>query len=513
MKIQSKITLLSEFINPITYFPYSKVEKLFDYLTYRKLPKGTVLREINEAENSAHLVISGIAAFIKDNKLIRPFFKNQIAFDKNAFTTATPSQYELKALTDIVVITVSKKDVQDILFEFPEFQKVLDFVHTKTNEADREWLYVATLHYTLALLYLKNKLQIDERLFTKTQLGQMLGVNSWSIKRYQKALVLNRNNLKIQLLTSSHFHYPFTSLLHPDVTEINELVKNWVDKMQFLPYNKSAINHQKLKITWLSARLYPELDFKKSVWIAKLFAVLFILDEYLGKIPIGNKSLFWDKLYKQLVCLFTADPFIPYDNKNPFVRAIKQLWQEFIQEARPEMHQCFKYSILNYITENTWKATNLDARKIPELKVYEQKRAVLSGGQLALALLPFTLEQNFPDIHRTWPELLEFMELGSKMIFVANEFLSYEKEVKLKDPHNWIGLIMYHNNTDWHEAFNSINKAHKENLQKFLDLELDIKQTHLGNKRTHYAAIDAIKIQLSGALDWSLYDSRKYISF
>ncbi|MFT7331362.1 MAG: CRP-like cAMP-binding protein [Roseivirga sp.] len=89
-------------------------------LQRRIIPKKTIFLKINEIENHISFIESGVVRLFlpKENpekEITFGFsFKNQFVSAYDSFLTQKPSLYQLQALTEISILSISYKDLQEV---------------------------------------------------------------------------------------------------------------------------------------------------------------------------------------------------------------------------------------------------------------------------------------------------------------------------------------------------------------------------------------------------------------
>ena len=87
-------------------------------LQKRIIPKKSVFLKINEIENQISFITSGVVRlFIPKEDLEKEItfgfsFKNQFVSDYDSFLTQTPSAYQLQALSETTLLSISHSDLQ-----------------------------------------------------------------------------------------------------------------------------------------------------------------------------------------------------------------------------------------------------------------------------------------------------------------------------------------------------------------------------------------------------------------
>ncbi|MFD2201816.1 terpene synthase family protein [Shivajiella indica] len=505
---------LKNIMDKLVKYPIDDYLKLEKFITLNRYQKNEVIRKENTKVDAAHLILEGSLALYQDDKIIRPYFKEQVAFDLNSYYEKTTSPYRLVALENSEVVTVTRTQELKILTEIPSLSDLSNSLKEIAAASDQKWLHISQLHYKesipLVYEYFGNKLSI----LTRKQLSELIGVHYRTIDRYNNKRFQNKNSIATMARNREIFNYHFPSILHPEHEYLENITCHWVNKLQLLPRNKDVIQFQKMKMSHLASRLYPEADIEISVWISKLFALLFILDDYTDQLPKGKKSRFWLGILG--VALQITENKTPHpDGEMPlkFIKAISYLWTNLSFLSSPIAIKLFRLSLVSYVRECAWEASNLDENKIPSIETYLIKRPIFSGGNLALNLIPFTLERAYPNIHQVWPSIHRYMTLASKLIFISNDLISFDKENKLNDPHNWIFLLSHDVGMEIDQARKHLLSIHDQVLEEFLTLDRQYLEKYSPENRTLLQAIKCIKYQVSGSVSWSVKDTKRYVAF
>jgi len=505
---------LKQFLDALEVHSLEKYYKLADYLKEKTYKKGEILRPADAHEDYAHFILTGMLALVQDRKLVRIYIPFEVAFDLDAYSTQSQSPYKLVALDNSKVVTVSRSAEERILIDLPEFKTLSEKLLERAKKSDLEWITITQLHHSEAIPLLKEKMAQQFQIPSTRKLGEMLGISPKTLSRYYSKLYSNRKSILVRAQAKEIFHYPFQSIIHIDVEEIDSIVTCWASHLNLLPSQKAISNYQKMKMTWLSARLYPEASLEKSIWLAKMYAFLFIVDDFTDKTPVGEKHRFWMELSIGIKDIMNG---ITIDLRNKklkiFLNAFLDLWKEFLILASSDSRNYFKSMMNNYIRENHWEACNRDFHRKITIVSYLEKRPVFSGGILALGLIQFAMEDNYPDISSIWLNLKCYRDLAAKLIFISNDLLSYEKEKFIEDPHNWLSLMMKEMGLEKEEAEKTLLDIHSQTLEELLILDRKYQKTYIPNSRTVLAAIKNIKYQISGAVAWSVFDTRRYVDY
>ncbi|MDO9552234.1 terpene synthase [Rhodonellum sp.] len=514
MKRVLKPIILKTFLDGFAVAASEEYPKLEPFVEFNRFKKGEVVRPAGTAEDFAHYIIEGTIALFQEDRLVRPYFPQQVAFDLDSYANQSLSPFHLVALEACVVFSVSRANEAKILQELPAFREISLKIFERAKKGDKEWIAVSQMHYKDAIPYIQEKMGKHFNIFQAKQLASLVGVNERTIKRYNKKLFTNRKSLAVKARGRELFNYPFKSIVHEDVEEVDYLVTCWASEHKLLPNQKAILKYQKMKMTWLSARLYPEVKIEKAIWLGCLYALLFTMDDLTDKLPNGEKHKFWQKISDGLI-LTMENGALPTQKSTirPYWEAFADLWDKLLSLASQEFIQFFKELVFNYVKENCWEALNHDLHQIPTIAQYLHKRPVFSGGHLAISLIPFTMEEDHQDIFHHWQFLKKYNELASKLIFISNDLLSFDKEFKIEDPHNWIFLLMEEEKLVKEEAILKLLEIHAETLQAFNNLDTGYQENYTPSTRAILTAIKNIKYQISGAVAWSITDTKRYMDF
>lgn len=516
MKRTQALIYLKRFLDLLEVRPLEDYFKLDTYLQLQRLKKGCLLRPAGVEENYAHFVVVGMLALEQDRKIVRIYMPTEVAFDLESYWTQSESPYQLRALQSSYVITVSRSSEERILRELPVFQSLSQKILERAMKSDQEWIGITQMHYSEAIPRLKERMGQQFQGLSDKRTGQMLGVSTKTISRYKKRMFENRKSIAVRAQAREIFNYPFASIVHGDVEEVDAIVCVWAAGHRLLPNLKAISKYQKMKMTWLSARLYPEARFEKSIWLAKLYAFLFIMDDFTDATPKGQKSELWKEMEWQLKAVMSGEnPGKAGQSKSirAFRGAFMDLWRELQHLASEPQVRIFRDNFLSYVRENCWEACNRDFDKPIPLSVYLEKRPLVSGGDLALNLVQFALEDDYPDILSVWPFLRQYLGLASKLIYSSNDLLSNDKERFIGDVHNWIILLVKNERMTEEEATNHLLEVHAKTLKAFLEMDRKFLEDYTPQNRTLLAAIKNIKYQVSGAVAWSVVDTRRYTDY
>ncbi|UJP64877.1 terpene synthase family protein [Mongoliitalea daihaiensis] len=506
---------LKSFLDEIMSIQLKDVIALVEYLEAEKLKKGTVLRKPGENEDQAYLVMEGtLALYCPQKRLIRPFFRKEVAFDMDAYFSKSPSDNYLIVKENAKLIKVSRRAESSILNNLTQLKAFSQALIQSAKGSNQKWMRISQMHYSKALPLIKKDHHHFFKVFNSFETASLLQVNRRTLSRFSSQLFRSRKSFSVKALEENIFNYPFSSECHPQVDHVHSFALEWAIQHKLFFNTKTRLIFDRMKMPYLSCRLYPDASLEKAIWIGKFFVWLFFMDDFTDKLPKGQKEKFWEKIVlgvNSIVC----------KNKTPrgsgkialFWNAFGNLWDEFTSLASEKFTEIFKESLYQYALANRWEAKNLDKGSIPSIAEYAKKRPFFSGGNLALDFSRFVLEDVAPGVYKHWNSLANYKRAASNLIFKSNDLLSYQKEKQLNDYHNLLSLLQIHQNLTEEEAINAVIIEHSEDLKKFLEIDRQLSEAYTLKTQDKMLLMKNIKYQIAGAVEWSIFDTKRYIDF
>ena len=120
------------------------------------------------------------------------------------------------------------------------------------------------------------------------------------------------------------------------------------------------------------------------------------------------------------------------------------------------------------------------------------------------------MEPVHPEIHTCWTRMRELTMLGSRLIFLSNDLISFDKERLNEDVHNWLRLLMIHEGLTEEEGRDYLLEQHGKMLGEFLTTKSYLEERDYGDGRCIREAVNAVCHQLSGSVIWSAFVSKRY---
>lgn len=489
--------------------------KLGKFIKVSELDRKKVIRFAGAVETESRVLLSGLVGMYFNGELIRLFFRGDMFLDFESYLNLIPSKYEFKAILKSRYSHLSSKDEELVLKEIPEFKVVSETLINRLRNENHEWFAFTQMHYEDKLRILELKFPDFKYTLTLSEQAKILGISPSTASRKKNPRAEKRKIPNWVAEMEKELTYSFHSFEHPDAEELEEMTISWASNFQDILRSReevAAVRNQKL--TYLAARLYPEAEFGKALWISKLYLILFYLDDLSDKIPNGQKELFWSELFHKGIEVFDGNhtSFLP-SRIGIFLNAFEDLKNELakLDTGNIDYKQLLLEELIFYFKANWGEAQNRDNTSIPSLEEYLDNRPFFSGGRLAVFLAAFELEKGFLEVKDVWEKTEELRELGAHLIFLSNDLISYDKESKLGDFNNYLCLLMHHNKWNLHTARMYVIEEHQETLRKFMELDSRLKNEFTPEDNGILKILKQIKYKVAGSVFWSLNITNRYV--
>ena len=500
---------LLDHMEKMTVEDYNKVSPYFEV---SHLKAGQVILQSGDTELESRFILEGMIGKFYKGKLKRFYVKDDICLEMESYSNQLPGKYELKVLQDATFTRLSYKNANLILKQYPEFDNLSDELYRMARNSEKEWEAILTLHYSEARKILNGKYPGFEAYISQKQLAGMLGVDPKTLRR-RDTMELAKEKLVRVIKTYRHkLKYPFEAKLHPSVELLDNQTIIWGAIIHRIFYASREENvYKKKRLTWLSARLYPEASWNKLNWIARLYALLFSMDDFTDQLPDGMKGELWDEISLGISGVLTGENcHVLSKSVLSYRNAFYDLWSKFPilnEQDGKEYRDLIGEEIRNYLSSNLWEAVNRDQHLIPGLQEYRNRRPFFSGGSLAISLSPLGMDVSFDQVKEAYYNSKEIRSTAARLIYLTNDLFSFEKEKDLGDFHNLLILTMHHHQVSEQEARTRLLKEHHETLGYFLSLSKSLEQSENSVERE---LLRQIQFKVSGVVAWSLEDSSRY---
>jgi hypothetical protein len=506
---------LKDSFPPIKKIPDHILNDLSVFLKKVEKPAKSILKAAGEIEAYSRIIISGHVGMFRRNKLTRVYFPGEICMDITSFFQQLPSEFELRAIDRVEHTMLTFSDEKKVLALYPELSGFSEELISMVRNSDNYWFELTQQKWLVSLDYLEQRWPTYRAHFSKKEIAGLLNISERTISRHFEQEMGSLKSESFFQNVVSQISYPFKGERFADAEEIDRKIVCWAHGIHGFMHNEQDVKkYQAMKLSWLSAYLYPEADWESSLWIGKLYALLFGMDDLTDHLPEGGKADFWMLIVKGFgEVLECKDVSIKGFHVLPFIYAFQDLWESLgeFEQTDKSYREFLKEEFRLYLDSNLWESQNRDKHRIPEISEYLIQRPVFSGGQLALSLIPLGMGDPFSEIKEAWDKSLIYRQLGAKLIFITNDLFSYQKEKRDRDFHNWLKLLVVNEKKSESAAKEFLIQEHNKTLEEFLNRIQGLSNPFNPDNDTLLAVVKQVKFQVAGAVEWSIEGTNRYL--
>jgi len=493
----------------------SAYQRLGKFIEIKRVKAKGIVRFPNLVENESRIILNGLIGAYKDGILIRLFFPEEICMDSSSYFESTKSKIELKVLEDTEYTSLTRAAAEQILNTIPEFQQISPLMISMAKSSNENWMALTQMPWRELLYHFKSRHPGIESIVSQKDLAGLIHIDPKTIQRRNRREFEKAKRNRVYKLIENSLTYPFKAHIHNRSDEIEEEAVDWARFIQgFLNESIYQQKFKKMNLGGLSTYLYPEAGYDNSVWISKFYLLLFAMDDLSDQITNSLKEVFWKKIEKGFLEILVDDLELGFPGQNimSFLTAFKGLFDEFrnLYQVDEAYISLFKTEIRAYLDANVWEAKNRTNERIPSISEYLYKRPIFSGGNLSMFLGALSINRKFGEIQEDWDKLDNYRSLGSRLIFISNDLISFFKEKRNGDFHNWMTLLIHHEGLTQDEAREVLLEEHRKTLKQFLEFYESFQSNYQIQDGIVFTLMREFKYKVSGAVEWSLYQSSRY---
>ena len=300
--------------------------------------------------------------------------------------------------------------------------------------------------------------------------------------------------------------YPFPIKINPLINEVNSHIIEWGLDTGLFPSLAIANAIDQMKINWFAAYLYPEARKDYLILICKLFCNLFLIDDNLDKLHPTLAHQWADNFKSSTLSILSGKN--SGKNNDPFINAFDDFFISLEKTCEMGNLKDFSNKWVDFCDGMLWETYNNLHGIIPDLEKYSQYRLNFSGVFLAVFFAgDLSLKNELSLIESCQKDFLDYWT--AKIICLANDLCSFQKEMNLGDPHNHVILLMKEYNLLEERAIESTKKLHDRLLKEFISFDQMVLKKVDHNLKNYY---NALKNLISGSNAWSAMETDRYFN-
>ncbi len=476
-------------------------------------PKKTI-RNPGTVEGEARVLLSGLVGMYFNQKLIRLYFPGDIFMDLDAYLTQVPSKYGFRSMDHCGFARLSFPNERRILEELPDFRPLSKHLLARVRNEDANWLAFSQMHYSDKMRILEDKVPNLRYKLTSRQLADLLGVSVSTVSRNKNAKVSGGRRPSWLLELERELACPWESPEHPHIDGIEHQTIVWASEFRLILRNKDEVlAFRRDKLAYLTGRLYPEAAVEDALWISKLYQVLFYLDDLSDRLPQGQRTTLWDLILSHLTCKAGPATAGAPTRIMEYVEAFSELFGELWARPGDRLYQeGLVEEVFHFLKSNREEASSRDRNRIPSLEEYLASRTGVSGGRLAVFLTGMEMGAGFDHMQHYWALTQELRDLAARIIFLANDLISFRKEHAAGDVYNYLYLLMHHHKWKHPTAKKYILEEYTHALRELADRERALLSSLDRRDGGLDRLLRLIRFTVSGSVHWSLKVTSRYIN-
>ncbi|KAJ5648450.1 terpene synthase metal binding domain protein [Penicillium lividum] len=246
-------------------------------------------------------------------------------------------------------------------------------------------------------------------------------------------------------------------VLHQDYEDTRVASESWLSVLCDFPPSLRKTVH-KIDITYYCAILLPHVDADRFRTVCDWMNWVFPFDDALDNGPLKEKP----KDVRELVnCLIgILDTNTTHEHQDKLLLAFESIWLRVFQDSSSGVQRRFASSMRDYCEAIYQQVVLQKGGRQKELGVQStlQMRRQSIGTMPLFALIEYAHALRIPDDVFDCKSIKEIQRVGTDLVFLQNDLISYRKEKALGESHNIISIYQQEGYTI-QEAFNEVERS------------------------------------------------------
>lgn len=296
--------------------------------------------------------------------------------------------------------------------------------------------------------------------------------------------------------------YPFPSLIHPLVNEIEACSLNWALQFNLLTSEEQVERFTQSRYSWLAARAFPDIGFEEACLEANFITWLFIRDDHTDA---ANTTVLKAGIKQMLTAMRSAGP----GKGEPLVMALHDILQRMRDSSHPVSLQRFQKNLTDYLESTIWETHYRRRRQVPSVKDYIRMRPV--AGSMLTVIDTIAIAENIclPDDILQHPVIKRMGLACANLVSWSNDIASFSREMEQSDVQNLVLVIQHNYKIPLEDALREVVSMHSEEMALFLELDMDRPSFGTQNRQVE-RYITGLRGWIQANFDWTMQDTRRY---
>ncbi|KEO71708.1 isoprenoid biosynthesis enzyme family protein [Anditalea andensis] len=235
----------------------------------------SILMKAGEKEKGFRYIVKGLMGRAYEGKLQQLYFQGQLPFDRDAYFSGAPGMHYWESIGSTVMLHISGPAKQALLDQVPEFVPLFKKLLLKAAKDDRDWANWQRKHHSEAYPQLIKMEPSLRQLLHLNQLASLMNISRKTFSRYLSSADRTGALPRKARLRIAGRQHPWAGLAHDEVT-------GWLADIGLLSQPDEQEKFRKQGLSLLPANIYPDISFRKLLVIAKLYALLHLMEKHSG---------------------------------------------------------------------------------------------------------------------------------------------------------------------------------------------------------------------------------------
>ncbi|ORX95684.1 terpenoid synthase [Basidiobolus meristosporus CBS 931.73] len=341
---------------------------------------------------------------------------------------------------------------------------------------------------------------------------------------------------------------PPTSLCH-DYKKIESDTLLWLTQKQLVQGKDAVERLVQSKLTNLACRVHPTAKYDRLLWVAKLYAWLFMFDDQFDDSKLGQDktqmyiifiallSIFNTKVTKKYTAEFTQNVMallkddrpeeyseemslsaicnaeIKQIQHSPIYCSLAELWAELSRATSIEVQEKVTANFVNYLNAYIFECEMRQVTRYPDVETYIKNRQDSGSMRLCLEVIGYVEGVYLPEEILSSPQFNTLKDQCINVVCWVNDIYSFEKEYEKGDIHNLVMVLKQARDITFDESVEQVRQMVNQEMDNFFATKAEFEKlvSHNYSPEVYHALgryIVTFEAWCRGNLDWSIESGR-----
>ena len=292
---------------------------------------------------------------------------------------------------------------------------------------------------------------------------------------------------------------PFVSAVHPAAAIIQEGTYQWATACGLLATPTVQHSFMARQYGILMARAYPNAPEPMLQLIADWNSWLFLLDDVFDQDAAGDVDRI-ERAIQRVLGVFRGNLPSPMQ---PMDAAVMDLALRMVQLTEVHWREGLFQELTRSFAASRWEAQNRATRTIPTLTDYWHYRPYGGAVYCYLLWIEPAMQATLPMSVVQHPLVQRLTTLTNDVIWLANDLISFERELAAGDVHNLVYLLHSTNEMSLNDAMQEVITEHNERVTQFLTVREQLTHVGLMEQTVVQQYVSGLQHWIRANYDWS----------